>query len=221
MSGLIDLTGQRFGRLTVLREFGRRNNQVCWECRCDCGNIIYVRSYDLRSGHTKSCGCYQIETSTENIKAFHVLQGFDGRTQHPTYQVWKDMMRRCYDPHNSNYANYGGRGISVCEEWKDLQIFQQWALSHGFKKNLQLDRIDNDGNYVPENCRFVTRMENCNNKRNNHLVQFHGEVRTLAEWSRILDIPYRAIIQRLRRGWSVERTFTERFHSKKSHSRKN
>lgn len=217
MGRLIDLSGLRFAHLTVLDRAGSdSNSQALWRCRCDCGNIVCVRSRDLRSLHSRSCGCLQIEKATETIQAYHSKKGFDGHTQTLVYQAWRDMMRRCYDRNSTNFSNYGGRGITVCSVWHDFYTFREWADKHGFKKGLQIDRIDNNGSYSPMNCRFTTRVENCNNKRNNHLVEFNGCTKTLAEWAVFLNLPYDVIRARLSRRWSIKRAFTEPIHIEKS-----
>lgn len=168
----IDLTGQKFGRLTVLCEAGRdKSGNVLWECQCDCGNRCSgVIADNLRSGRTKSCGCFKrdraVETNTKH-----------GKVHHPLYSVWYDMLRRCgvrKGASDKDRRNYIERGITVSEEWRDFQSFYNWASTHGYEKGLQIDRIDNDRGYCPENCRFVTPKQNNRNRRCTRYLP-HGE----------------------------------------------
>ena len=171
MGNLIDLTGQRFGRLVVI---GRGADYLTsgghkfarWRCKCDCGNIVLVKSVHLRNGITKSCGCISAEL-LEKRNRVH------GMRYTKLYEVWKGMKSRCENPKHIGFKDYGGRGISVCEEWRDdfLQ-FYEWAVGHGYADGLTIDRIDNEKGYSPENCRWVTRAFQNAHKRNNHLIEF-------------------------------------------------
>lgn len=159
MSAKKDLTGERFGRLVVIRESGRKNRHVAWLCRCDCGVEVVVTSGNLRSGNTQSCGCLSRELKTTH--------GCWHKTWYDSYDA---MMRRCghregASEHNLNY--YRDRGITVCELWQKSPLaFGEWLLAHGWHQGLQIDRIDNNQGYCPENCRVVTPKENLNNRRN-------------------------------------------------------
>ena len=154
----IDLTGQTFGRLIVIREAGRKNGHVAWLCRCDCGGEVVVTSHHLRSGHTQSCGCLQRERSTTH-----------GCTNKNWYAVYSQMMARCgHFKGASEYhlCLYRDRGITVCELWQKSPLdFGDWLFAHGWHKGLQIDRIDNDKGYSPDNCRVVSQKENTNNRR--------------------------------------------------------
>ncbi|RKZ94767.1 MAG: hypothetical protein DRQ46_09415 [Gammaproteobacteria bacterium] len=150
----IDITDEVYGRLTVLQDVGRKNNRVLWECRCSCGNIVTVNSNTLRRGNTQSCGCLNKEALTKH-----------GLSQHPLYKVWQKMIDRCENQKAKDYSGYGGRGITVCERWHSIIVFHAWCTANGWKPGLQIDREENDGNYTPENCRFVTRTVNVNNRR--------------------------------------------------------
>lgn len=139
-----------------------------------------------------------------------------GKSGTRLYKLWLRMKRRCNNPHHDTYKYYGGRGIKVCDQWdKDFQAFEQWALSHGYAENAPkgvctLDRVNTDGDYSPENCRFVDMTVQMNNTRRNRKIIYNGETHTLAEWSRILDVPYSRLITRLNKyHWTVERAFTE------------
>lgn len=155
-----DFRGKRFGKLTALEPTTNRvHGKVMWLCRCDCGNFCTVMSTRLASGHTKSCGCYNSEHTV-------LMNTTHGGTYSRLYSIWSSMKTRCYNPKSKSYGYYGGRGISVCQEWRnDFSAFREWALSHGYQDNLTLDRIDGDGSYSPGNCRWATWHEQRTNQR--------------------------------------------------------
>lgn len=202
MSKFIDLTGQRFGRLTVLK-FDRQDSfrQYMWICKCDCGNVTSVRGYSLRSGNTQSCGCIQKET---NIK----LRQTHGQAHTRLYNIWQSMKQRCSLPSTSCYKYYGGRGIKVCEEWQKFEPFYHWAISNGYADNLTIDRINVNGNYEPSNCRWITIKEQASNTRRNHHITFNGETKTVKEWADKLGINHSTLLERLKRWDSVEEALT-------------
>jgi len=206
----IDLTGQRFGRLVALhQDIREKPGRAYWVCLCDCGKETTVRGGNLRSGDTRSCGCLSREVAQQRATTH-------GLSKHPLFKVWCNMRQRCSNPRTANWAPYGGRGIVVCDRWKEsFQAFYE-DMSPTYQVGLQLDRIDNDGPYTSENCRWATRDQQGNNRRPNRRLAFDGQIHTVTEWADLLDIDRQALYARLSRGWSVERVLTEPSHSEKS-----
>lgn len=200
-----DLSGKRFGRLTVVKAIGRNKwHDSMWECMCDCGNTVTVAAGKLKSGHTKSCGCLARDTRAGQLETHGITTGGKPRT----FTIWSGMKARCLNPKSVSYPNYGGRGIGICPEWMEFRAFHEWAMSNGYADDLQLDRIDNDGDYCPGNCRWVTRSQNQRNTRRNHLITLNGRTLTAAEWIRELGVSKSAFYSALRKG---QRYFIERY----------
>ena len=199
---LEDLTGQKFGRLTVLSRAENRNHHTYWNCVCECGAFSVVTSYHLTHGRTKSCGCLRSDATILS----HTTHGL---TEHPLYKVWRAMKERCYLPTNKRFEHYGGRGIKVCDEWKDdFVAFFEWSIRNGYEEGLSIDRINVDGNYEPNNCRWITMDEQSRNKTSNILLTYNGKTQCIAEWSREVGIKEATIRRRIKHGWSIEETLT-------------
>lgn len=200
MPRLIDLTGQRFGRLVVVeRVENSADGRARWLCRCDCGQSKTVLDEHLKKGRTKSCGCAKSESSSKRFKKH-------GGRNSKLYRIWSNMKDRCNNPDCKVYSDYGGRGIKVCKEWiDDFSAFQKWALANGYKEGLTIDRKDNDKGYSPDNCRWTDRKIQGNNKRNCRYITYKGQRKTVAEWSDITGIPHDTLLYRLNHGWETER----------------
>ena len=193
MGALNDLSGIRFGRLLVLKldEMVRRKSGgtlAMWLCKCDCGNTHISQSYPLTSGATKSCGCLQRELTSIKSRTH-------GMSKTRTYRSWAGMVNRCSNKTNKDYRDYGGRGISVCEQWK---YFENFLLDMGEAPLLSsIDRIDNNGNYEPKNCRWATAEDQAKNKRTSRLITFNGETLNITDWARRLAITDSSLRQRI------------------------
>lgn len=195
-----DLTGMKFGRLKVLGFAERRNKKAHFHCICDCGNEKVIRGDGLTTGHAKSCGCLNKEV---NRKQKNTLIHGESKTR--LHNIWWGIIRRCEDEKDQAYENYGGRGIKVDKTWRESYLsFKKWAMENGYKKDLTIERINNDGNYEPENCSWVPKSEQSGNRRCLHWLECQGEKHYIAEWSRILGIPEGTIYRRLKKGWPVE-----------------
>lgn len=195
---MVDYAGQRFSRLLALEPMRKAgDSDVFWRCRCDCGNTSFVRTHLLKK--VKSCGCYRAERVSE-VKKTHGLSGS------ATYRAWHTMRQRCRLTSNRNYPNYGGRGITYDPRWDDFENFL--ADMGEVPPNLELDRENNDGDYCKSNCRWATRLEQENNKRNNVVVEFRGERLTVAQLSRKAGLTHSQLLKRIKRGWSAERAVT-------------
>lgn len=198
MAEIQNLLGKRYGRLVVIKRAknrGAKNNQTYWLCQCDCGKQKEIASYSLKHGISKSCGCLQKERASQvNSKHGYTVD----RGKERLYCVWCTMRERCYSPKNKSYPDYGGRGIKVCDEWKEYTNFRDWALANGYDEKAprgvcSLDRINTDGNYEPNNCRWANQKTQQRNKRNTLYVEWKGKKRPLAEWAEILNVKYHTL----------------------------
>lgn len=258
---LIDLTGSRFGRLTVIERAPNKNGRVQWVCQCDCGNKVIVSRNSLRSGTTQSCGCLKIidlagkhfgkllvlkyvgqdkahnalwlcrcdcgnekVISTKNLLHSNKHSGtkscgclvaenhvsLHNKSQTRIYRIWQRMKARCYNQNDKHYEYYGGRGITICDEWKDdFQCFYDWSMSNGYTDRLTIDRIDSNGDYTPSNCRWATRKQQANNTRQNRYLTYNGKTLTAKQWSEELGINYSTIQGRIRRGLNISEILSQ------------
>lgn len=195
---VVNIIGQRFGRLVVLENTNQKaHGSTVHKCVCDCGNIILVPNSYLTGGHTKSCGCLSRETHTTH-----------GKSDTRLYSIFSSMKRRCYLKTDLAYKDYGGRGITICDEWlDDFSTFYDWALSHGYTDNLTIDRIDVNGNYEPMNCRWIERGEQPKNTRRNIVISYCGETHILSDWSRKMGIPMTTLSRRYKQFNDLEIVF--------------
>lgn len=200
---VIDLTGQRFGRLVVSGL--TRSQHRRWRCQCDCGGERIARTSELRSGRVLSCGCLRRESAARVGKATTT----HGMRYTPEYRAWSGMKQRCTNPKISNFPQYGGRGIRVCDRW--MASFDDFLADLGPRPSPDhsLDRIDNDGHYDPSNCQWRTRVEQQRNVSRNRLLTFQGETHPLATWADRTGIPAKTIGRRLTAGWSPERALKQ------------
>lgn len=203
MSKVLDIKiGDRFGNLVVIGASMPQHKERTYVCRCDCGNEKIAKSSGLFYGQTTSCGC---------MKGAHVREGqLRSRNGKPFRNkslvlLRQNMITRCYRKNSKSYSNYGGRGIKICDEWLNSQdTFEKWCIDNGWEKGLEIDRIDNEGDYSPENCRFVTKRENCNNRRTSRMVTAFGETLSLADTARKYGIKYSRLQSILYRGVAPE-----------------
>jgi hypothetical protein len=199
----LDLTNKRFNKLLVIERVNNQNHKTMWRCLCDCGNETFVITSNLTCNRVKSCGC---------LKNEQLIKRSTTHNQRHTnlYEVWKTMKQRCSNPSNSSYKNYGGRGINVCDEWKNNFIsFYNWSMLNGYKKGLTIDRINNNSNYCPENCRWVDRKVQANNSRWNKHITINGKDDTLANWLRFYNLKYYKYYQRVKKGLTEQQALTQ------------
>lgn len=203
MGNKADIAGQRFGRLVAIKPVSTdKYGQVEWFCQCDCGNGCVTIVNRLRKGKTRSCGCLKDEGN--NCR--------HGMAYSRLWRIYSQMKGRCYRESHKRYQDYGGRGITICDEWlgdNGFERFIEWSYSNGYSANLTIDRIDNDKGYFPDNCRWADRKTQGRNTRRNHLMTLNGETKTAIEWSEITGIPYSTLLQRSDAlHWDDEKTLT-------------
>lgn len=205
-----NLINKKFNNLLVEKKSYTRNNNVYWECLCDCGKTTFVSTANLNNNRTKSCGCLKInillERSTKHRQRHTKL-----------YEVWKSIKQRCLNPKNKAYHNYGGRGITIFSEWiNSYESFYNWSLTNGYKEGLSIDRINVNGNYEPNNCRWTTRKVQCNNTRVNKYFTINNETKSLSDWCRIYNIKYSTVAERLYYNWDIIKALTTPIKCRKS-----
>lgn len=203
MPEFIDIKGKRFGKLVALERAEdyvspKGYRQTNWLCQCDCGNQVIVRRCNLVNGFSTSCGCNRIEHPN------HLQHGLSNTRIH---NIWDGMKDRCTNPNSVSYSNYGGRGITICDEWRNNFLsFYNWSIENGYADNLSIDRIDVNGNYEPENCRWADAKTQANNARRNHTLTYHGKTMTISQWADEKGMSYSKLKSRINKcGWSVEK----------------
>lgn len=206
MSKFIDLTGNRYGKIVVLERAENRGKKTMWKCICDCGNYTITGASELRSGTTKSCGCLKFESrnSTHGLRKTRL------------YGIWCKMKDRCLREKNPAYKWYGGRGITICKEWlDDFTNFYNWSMQNFYDDNLSIDRIDVNGNYEPDNCRWIPLEEQALNTRNTKFLTYKGETKTVSEWCEITGIKKTTMLNRIRLGFTPEECIELPIHIKR------
>lgn len=205
------VVGSKYGLLTITgppivehKKNGKKLVTVIhYPCRCDCGNVRPINWRTLLEKEEPSCGCTRWARRKLHSKA-------KGLCYTRLYGIWNAMNKRCYNENDHSYRNYGGRGITVCDEWRmDFLVFMEWAINNGYKENLTIERMNNDLGYSPENCSWKSRKEQGRNRRSNHNLSYNGETRTVTEWAEITGISFTTITRRLARGWSIEDALTK------------
>lgn len=201
MGRYIDLTGETFGRLRVLgREGINKHGQLTWACECECGNRKVTLGFCLRRGEVQSCGCLQKE-------AIAAVNKTHGMTRTPIYRIWRSMMQRCYDKNSHAYSRYGGRGINVCERWQSFEGF--YADMGDKSEGKSLERIDNNGNYSPENVVWADAKAQANNRRSNVILEYKGQKKTMQQWCDEIGLNIGTVWSRINNhGYSVEKALT-------------
>lgn len=207
---MIDLKNIRSGKLVALRptEKRRSSGYIIWECRCDCGNVCYADSYQIKNSLKKSCGCSRCD---------NIIQSNISRSKYPQevrkerlYRIWKGMYSRTHYKSQAQYKDYGERGIIICPEWEnDFLTFREWALNNGYSDDLTIDRIDVNGNYEPDNCRWIPKCEQTKNQRSNIIIEYNGEKHIASEWADICGIPHSTLYKRINKGYDTEHLLKE------------
>jgi len=203
MKNLIDITNERFNRWTVLsRDGSDTQKQAMWLCECDCGQTKRVTGYCLRSGRSKSCGCLKRDATIARATTH-------GMTGTRFYRAWKNMRNRCLNKNGKDFHRYGGRGIQVCSRWNKFENFKE-DMFWSYKDSLEIDRVDNDGDYSKENCRWTTRLQQNNNTSANVNITHKGQSMSVSRWAKSLDMSVQTLWSRLYRyGWTVEDALTK------------
>lgn len=192
-----DLTGKKFGNLTVVKKVERKNRSNQWLCKCDCGKEVVCYQYNLERGTSTSCGCLR-SYYAKKTRSCH------GESTGKFYKKWSSIKTRCYNKNTPCYKNYGGRGIKMCDEWLDFWNFREWAYKNGYSEGLTLERIDVNGNYEPSNCKWIPMEEQAINKRNNSFIEYGGKKQTISQWSKKLGVGKEVLSYRYRAGWTPE-----------------
>lgn len=204
-----NLIGQRFGRWVVLEFAGYKNNKAHWFCKCDCGKEKIVCGKNLTLGKTKSCGCLHNEQLVEYFTKHGARSKEKDKTER-LYFTWKNMKSRCFNSSSKYYHRYGGRGINICDEWKNSYVaFKEWAISSGYSEKLTIERIDNNGIYCPENCRWATVKEQSRNRSTNIFLEYKGKTYILKDLATALGVDRKKLKRRIDNGMTVEQAISD------------
>ena len=197
---VIDMTGYEAGRIKVVERAGKnKSGNILWRYECSCGGGGIATADAIR--RMKSCGCIRKENGKEFFHNFNITHG-ESRTR--IYTIWGNMINRTSNKKNKDYKNYGGRGITVCEEWKDYLTFKKWALENGYSDTLTLDRIDNDKGYYPGNCRWADEETQNNNKQQSRKLEYRGKIKSVEQWAKEYNINRSTLVNRLNKGMSIK-----------------
>ena len=208
MSKFRDLTGQRFGRLVVLRRIPSDRHHTQWECICDCRKTVVLDRSNFFGKQNVSCGCLRSDICRLQLTVHGLSRDEFGRHTR-LFNVWRGMKKRCLLKTDRQFHRYGGRGICICSEWMKFENFYAWAMANGYRSELSIERKDNNGNYEPNNCTWANDMAQARNRRNNLVISFQGETKTLVEWGLSTGIPSSTISSRIKKHrWSVEDALT-------------
>ena len=208
MGKFVDITGNKYNRLLVFERIGTdKNGNATYLCLCDCGNWTEANANELKNNHKKSCGCLHNEINSEfGKRKSHFIHGESKTNLH---KIWQGMIQRCHNPKNPAYSYYGGRGIFVCPEWHDYTIFSKWAHDNCYVDGLSIERIDNDLEYSPDNCKWIPRSEQSKNRRSVLKYEYNGATKTLREWGEEVGIKPKILWSRIHSGWTIERALTQ------------
>lgn len=199
----LDLIGKKFGSLLVVDRKGSNNQgNSMWLCLCECGSRVVVNSQNLKSNHTRSCGCLRSQVTTQRNRTHNM-----SKTR--LYRIWSLMKDRCKNPNTPCYSRYGKRGIAVCGEWTSFENFARWALANGYSDKLSIDRIDFNGNYEPANCRWIPLAEQNQNIRKNRFASYQGETLTFSQWSKELNMSPAKFRYLIEKGKTVQEIISE------------
>lgn len=191
------LIGKKFGKLIVESEFIKNQRRYC-NCVCECGKKIKVLAQNLRTGHTKSCGCILEKWREKNNRVY----------KEPLYKIWKAMKSRCYNLKDKRYTNYGGREITICDSWlENYQQFKDWAIEQNYKDGLSIERIDVNKGYNPKNCKWIEIKEQANNKTNTVIIEYNNEKKSLRDFCIQYNLSYKAVYWRIKKGWDLDKVF--------------
>lgn len=198
-----DITFQKFGKLTAIKCLGKSKttsgNDTYWLCKCECGNFAKTTITKLKSGHTRSCGCLKKRNESDNYIA---------KSKTRLYRIWIGMKTRCFNVKAGNYKYYGAKGVTICKEWvgdDGFENFKKWSLENGYKDGLTIDRIDNEKEYSPDNCRWVTMKEQARNTSQVKMIEYNGENKSVPDWAESIGISAELLKKRIRDGWSIEK----------------